>query len=73
MRLVQEGMLAVTLGLVETLRPGDTTTGMPFAKVGGERARRAVRERKVMVNMLREYEWDALHPDVHLSVETLWG
>lgn len=66
MRLVQEGMLAVTFGLVETLRPGETTTGMPFAKVRVERARRVVSERMLNVNMLSlrrlgEKEWEVLH------------
>ncbi len=51
-RLVHEGMWAVTFGLVETLRPGETTTGMPFARAWVHRARRAERERRLKANML---------------------
>ena len=34
---MQDGRWAVTLGLEETLRPGDTTIGMPFERVNGRR------------------------------------
>ncbi len=50
--LVHEGMWAVTFGLEETLRPGETTTGMPFARTWVDRARRAVSERRLTVSML---------------------
>ena len=52
MRFVHEGMWAVTFGLVEALRPGETTTGMPFARVWANKERRAVSEGRLMVNML---------------------
>lgn len=74
MRLVQEGMWAVTLGLEETLRPGETTTGMPFARVWVDRARRAVSERRLEVNMLSQHrlreDKGRRHKDLFLSVET---
>lgn len=41
-RLVQEGRWAVMLGLVEMLRPGETTRGMPEVEV---EVMRAARER----------------------------
>jgi len=41
-RLVQVGRWAVMLGLVEMLRPGETTRGMPEVEV---EAMRVVRER----------------------------
>ena len=74
MRLVHEGMWAVTFGLEETLRPGETTTGMPFARVWVQRARRAVSEKRLTVDMLdplrlREGERKVLYPDVHSSVK----
>lgn len=68
-------MLAVTFGLVETLRPGETTTGMPFARVWVDRARSDVSGRRLMVNMLSlnrlgKDEWKVLHQDVHSSAGT---
>ena len=55
MRLVQEGIIAVTFGLVETLRLGETTTGMPLARVVVEKKRgrkKAVSEKRLTVDMM---------------------
>lgn len=44
MRLVQEGRCAVTFGLLETLRLGETTTGIPLARVVVEKRVRKKKE-----------------------------
>lgn len=78
MRFVHEGMWAVTLGLEETLRPGETTTGIPFARVWVDKARRAVSEGRLTVNMLIPYrlreDWGGgFHKYVHSEYEDIVG
>ena len=58
MRLVQDGIWAVMLGLVEILRPGETTRGTPEDRTAGRRVRRVVRAvMRIRFDMLEKLEY----------------
>ena len=42
-------------GLADMLRPGETTTGMPFAEMQVERAERTASEERLTMNMLSQH------------------